>query len=262
VFNKKGQAMHITIEQHGTVQVLRWNRPEKRNAITASMYSHMAELLTAAGKDDGVRAVVLMGTEKAFSAGNDVEDFLRHPPLGANAPVLHFLAAISMFAKPLLAAVRGAAAGVGSTMLLHCDLVFASDNARFSFPFTQLGLCPEAGSSLLLPRMVGHQRAAELLLLGEPFDAREAYRIGMINRLVPSAEVESLALDLAQKLASLPASALVATKSLLKRNAGESVAMRIEAESAQFGRLLQQAAAQEAFKAFAEKRLPRFTNID
>jgi len=254
--------MHISIEQHGTVRVLRWDRPEKRNAITASMYTHMAELLTVAGNDDGVRAVVLMGTEKAFSAGNDVEDFLRHPPLGANAPVLHFLATISTFAKPLLAAVRGAAAGVGSTMLLHCDLVFASDDARFSFPFTQLGLCPEAGSSLLLPRLVGHQRAAELLLLGEPFNAQEAHRIGMVNRVVASVEVESMALNQAQKLALLPASAVVATKALLKGNAGDSVAMRIENESAQFGRLLQQAAAQEAFKAFAEKRAPRFQDID
>lgn len=254
--------MHITIEQHGAVQVLRWNRPEKRNAITASMYAQMAELLMAASQDNGVRAVVLTGTEKAFSAGNDVEDFLLHPPLGADAPVLRFLAALSTFAKPLLAAVRGAAAGVGGTMLLHCDLVFASDDARFSFPFTQLGLCPEAGSSLLLPRLVGHQRAAELLLLGEPFDAQEAHRMGMVNRVVASTEVESLALDHAQKLALLPASAVVATKALLKGHAGDSVAARIENEASQFGQLLQQPAAQEAFRAFAEKRAPRFLDID
>lgn len=254
--------MYITVEQHGAVQILRWNRPEKRNAITASMYAHMAELLTTAGADGDVRAVILMGTEKAFSAGNDVEDFLRHPPVDADAPVLRFLAALSTFAKPLLAGVRGAAAGVGSTMLLHCDLVFASDDARFSFPFTQLGLCPEAGSSLLLPRMVGHQRAAELLLLGEPFSAHEAHRIGMVNRVVESAAVEPLVLDYAQKLASLPASAIAVTKGLLKGNAGDSVTTRIEAEAAHFGRLLQQPAAQEAFNAFAEKRAPRFQGID
>lgn len=254
--------MHITLEQHGAVRVLRWNRPEKRNAITAAMYAHMAELLTAAAEDNGVRAVVLMGTEKAFSAGNDVEDFLRNPPLTTDAPVLQFLAVISTFAKPLLASVRGAAAGVGSTMLLHCDLVFASEDARFSFPFTQLGLCPEAGSSLLLPRLVGHQRAAELLLLGEPFSAQEASRMGMVNRIIPSAEVDCLAIDQAQQLALLPASAVIATKALLKGNPGDSVTTRIENEAAQFGRLLQQAAAQEAFKAFAEKRRPRFQDID
>jgi enoyl-CoA hydratase/carnithine racemase len=249
-------------ERDGHVSVLRWNRPSRRNAITSVMYSRMAELLTAAEADAGVRAVLITGTPEGFSAGNDLEDFAKFPPTGPDAPVLVFLRALSTFSKPLIAAVSGPAVGIGTTMLLHCDLVFAAENTRFAMPFTQLGLCPEAASSLLLPRLMGYQRAAELLLLGDPFSADDAYRMGLVNRVVDSGAVEAEAMRYARRLASLSGTALKVTKSLLKGDPADTVATRIAQEAERFETLLKGPAALEALLAFSQKRKPDFSSID
>ncbi|MCY0387333.1 enoyl-CoA hydratase [Robbsia sp. Bb-Pol-6] len=246
----------------GAVAVLRWNRPGKRNAITAAMYARMADLLAAADADPRVKAIVLGGTGPAFSAGNDIDDFIRHPPMGPDAPVTRFLHVLAALVTPLVAAVRGPAIGVGTTMLLHCDLVYAGSDARFGLPFAQLGLCPEAASSLLLPRLSGHQRAAEKLLLGDPFDAEEARAMGFVNRIVAPEAVEDEALRQAQRLVALPVAALRATKALLKADPMQTVAARIDAEIAQFAALLGGPAAQEALRAFVEKRRPDFAALD
>jgi enoyl-CoA hydratase/carnithine racemase len=163
---------HITKAQRGPVLHLGFNRPERKNSITAAMYQTLADSLNHAASDDGVRVVLIHGSEQMFSAGNDLEDFLKNPPHGDSSPVFQFLMAISAFPKPLVAAVAGVAVGVGVTMLMHCDLVYVADNAKLSVPFAQLGLCPEAASSYLLPMIAGYQKAAEKLLLGEPFGAQ------------------------------------------------------------------------------------------
>ncbi|WP_432422199.1 enoyl-CoA hydratase [Robbsia betulipollinis] len=255
-------APDVTLMHQGAVAVLRWNRPGKRNAITAAMYARMADLLAAADADPRVKAIVLGGTGPAFSAGNDIDDFIRHPPMGPDAPVTRFLHVLAALVTPLVAAVRGPAIGVGTTMLLHCDLVYAGSDARFGLPFAQLGLCPEAASSLLLPRLSGHQRAAEKLLLGDPFDAEEARAMGFVNRIVAPEAVEDEALRQAQRLVALPVAALRATKALLKADPMQTVAARIDAEIAQFAALLGGPAAQEALRAFVEKRRPDFAALD
>lgn len=252
----------VTIEHQGAVALLRWNRPGKRNAITATMYARMAELLMAVDADPGVKAIVLAGTGPTFSAGNDIEDFIRHPPTGSAAPVMRFLHALAALATPLVAAVRGPAIGVGTTMLLHCDLVYAASDARFGMPFTQLGLCPEAASSLLLPRLTGYQRAAEKLLLGDPFDAEEAQAMGLVNRIVAPEQVEAEALRQAHRLAAMSATVLRTTKALLKADPTQSVAARIDAEIAQFTCLLEGPAAQEALRAFMDKRRTDVAALD
>ena len=165
------------------VTTLTINRVEKKNSLTAAMYAALAQGIAQAAQDSSQRVLVIQGHETVFSAGNDVADFLNQPPTGNDAPVFHFLQGIATFPKPLLAAVCGPAVGVGTTMLLHCDLVYAGDNAAFSMPFVNLGLCPEAASSLLVPRLMGHQRASEALLLGEPFMAEAALEVGLVNRV-------------------------------------------------------------------------------
>ncbi len=175
------------------VLTITFNRVDKKNSITSAMYASMADALEAASGDDAIRAVVLQGHETIFSAGNDIADFQNKPPGNADSPVYRFLHGVSSFAKPLVAAVCGPAVGVGTTMLLHCDLVYAGDNAAFSLPFVNLGLCPEAASSLLLPQMLGYHRACEALLLGEPFMAEAALEVGLVNRIVPPTEANNLA---------------------------------------------------------------------
>ncbi|HLX00787.1 MAG TPA: enoyl-CoA hydratase, partial [Trinickia sp.] len=207
--------MDILIEHAEGVMTIAFNRPDKKNAITAAMYQTMADALTGAQDDPLVRAVLVRGSVGIFSAGNDLEDFMKQPPKGEDAPVFQFLRRISTMGKPVVASVAGAAIGIGTTLLLHCDLVYAADSAVFSLPFAQLGLCPEAASSLLLPRIAGYQLAAEKLMLGEAFDAKEAHRMGIVNRVLPAAEVEAFALAQAAKLAALPASSLRVTKSLM-----------------------------------------------
>ncbi|RPH66142.1 MAG: enoyl-CoA hydratase [Burkholderiales bacterium] len=252
-------ALNIDIQSSGGVCVLRLDRSDRKNAITAAMYAALADGLAQAASEPAVRVAVIRGHETAFTAGNDLGDFLNNPPSGEDAPVFRFLRAIAGFPKPLIAAVCGPAVGVGTTLLLHCDLVYAGENATLRLPFVDLGLCPEAASSLLLPAIAGHQRAAEKLLLGEPFGAAEAKELGIVNRVMPVAEVDDFAIAQARKLAAKPLSSLLATKSLMKDGLAAAVRERMVAEGALFGKMLREPAAREAFTAFMEKRAPDFS---
>jgi enoyl-CoA hydratase/carnithine racemase len=254
--------MDILVERADGVLTIAFNRPDKKNAITAAMYQTMADAMVEAQSDAAVRAILIRGSAGIFSAGNDLEDFMKTPPMGESAPVFQFLRAISSAEKPVVASVTGPAVGIGTTLLLHCDLVYAADSATFSLPFAQLGLCPEAASSLLLPRVAGYQVAAEKLLLGEAFDAREAQRMGFVNRLLPAAEVDAFALAQAAKLASLPAASLRVTKSLMKRASQHELQTQMSDEAVHFGKMLLAPEAREAFKAFFEKRKPDFRQFD
>lgn len=243
------------------VLTLTFNRVDKKNSITSAMYAALAEALTHASGDGAVRAVVFQGHETIFSSGNDIGDFLNHPPATLDAPVFQFLRALSTFPKPVLAAVCGPAVGIGTTMLFHCDLVYAGDNAAFSMPFVNLGLCPEAASSYLAPQRMGYGRAAQALLLGDPFMAESALEMGLISRIVPPSEVAALAHRQALKLASKPLSSVIETKRLMKKGHADAVADHIQEEATSFGRMLREPAAQEAFKAFMEKRKPNFADL-
>lgn len=254
----------ILVHLEASVLTLTFNRLDKKNAITQAMYAALADALTEAASDDAVRAVVIQGHEQIFTAGNDLQDFLSAPPAaGARSdevPVYRFLHTIQAFPKPIVAAVCGAAVGIGTTLLLHCDLVYAGDNAAFSLPFVNLGLCPEAGSSYLLPQLLGYQRAAEKLLLGEPFYAEEAAEIGIVNRVLPPHEVKVYAQAQAAKLASKPSASLKATKALMKK-ALQEAATRMDEEGEIFGRMLREPAAREAMTAFMQKRKPDFSKF-
>jgi enoyl-CoA hydratase/carnithine racemase len=204
--------------------------------------------------------VLFQGHESIFSAGNDIGDFLNQPPSTQASPVFRFLRGIATFEKPLLAAVAGPAVGIGTTLLFHCDLVYAGDNAAFSMPFVNLGLCPEAASSLLAPRMFGYHRAAEALLMGEPFMAEAALEVGLVNRIVPPTEANGLAQTQARKLAAKPLTSLIATKRLMKGDT-QAVLQKMDEEGQSFGRMLREPAAKEAFGAFMEKRKPDFSKL-
>ena len=243
------------------VLTLTINRLGRKNSLNVAMYAALADALDAAKDDNAVRAVVIQGHETIFSAGNDIGDFLNAPPSTPDAPVMRFLYGISSFPKPIVAAVCGPAVGIGTTMLLHCDLVYAGDNAAFSMPFVTLGVCPEAASSVLVPQMMGHQRAAEALLLGEPFTAETALEAGLINRIVPPSEANALARQQALKLAAKPLSSLIETKRLMKKGNASVVAERIKEEMIGFGRMLKEPAAREAMTAFMEKRKPDFSGL-
>jgi enoyl-CoA hydratase/carnithine racemase len=241
------------------VTTLTINRVDKKNSFTTAMYGAMADALALAKDDDAVRAVVIQGDVTVFSAGNDIGDFLKNPPATQDSPVFRFLRGIATFPKPVIAAVCGPAVGIGTTMLFHCDLVYAGDNAAFSMPFVNLGLCPEAGSSLLVPQMMGYHRAAEALLLGEPFMAEAAMEVGLVNRIVPPTEANGMAQAQARKLAAKPLSSLVETKRLMKQGQLPLVLAQITEEAKSFGRMLGEPAAKEAFTAFMEKRKPDFS---
>ena len=243
------------------VMTITFNRLDKKNSITAAMYAAMADAVAQAGADPAVRVVVFQGHESIFSAGNDIGDFLNQPPTTQESPVFRFLRGIATFEKPLLAAVAGPAVGIGTTMLFHCDLVYAGDNAAFSMPFVNLGLCPEAASSLLAPRMFGYHRAAEALLMGEPFFAEAAQEVGLVNRVVPPTEVNGYAQAQARKLAAKPLTSLIATKRLMKSGYQQEVLQKMDEEGQSFGRMLREPAAKEAFGAFMEKRKPDFSKV-
>ena len=249
----------ILFHTENGVATITFDRVEKKNSFTAAMYAAMAQFLKEAAQDDAVRVVVFQGHPTVFSAGNDIADFVHNPPSTPEAPVFQFLQQISGFPKPVVAAVAGPAVGIGTTLLFHCDLVYAGDNAAFAMPFVNLGLCPEAGSSLLAPRLMGHARAAEALLLGEPFQAEAALEMGLVNRIVPPTEVNALAQRQAAKLASKPMSSLLETKRLLKQTLANDIQVRMAEEATSFGRMLQEPAAKEAFTAFMEKRVPDFS---
>jgi len=243
------------------VMTITFNRLDKKNSITSSMYAAMADAVAQAGADPSVRVVVFQGHESIFSAGNDIGDFLNQPPTTQESPVFRFLRGIATFEKPLIAAVAGPAVGIGTTMLFHCDLVYASDNAAFSMPFVNLGLCPEAASSLLAPRMFGYHRAAEALLMGEPFFAEAAQEVGLVNRVVPPTEVNGYAQAQARKLAAKPLTSLIATKRLMKGGDQQAVLQKMDEEGRDFGRMLREPAAKEAFGALMEKRKPDFSKV-
>jgi enoyl-CoA hydratase/carnithine racemase len=225
------------------------------------MYQTLADALAAAKDDAAIHVVVFQGHETIFSAGNDIADFLNKPPSTQDGPVFKFLHGISSFPKPIIAAVNGPAVGIGTTLLLHCDLVYAGDNAAFSMPFVNLGLCPEAASSLLVPQLMGYHRAAEALLLGEPFMAEAALEVGLVNRVVPPLETNTYAQSVARRLAAKPLSSLVETKRLMKKNQAPLVTQVINEEAVSFGRMLREPAAREAFGAFMEKRKPDFSKV-
>jgi enoyl-CoA hydratase/carnithine racemase len=242
------------------VMTITFNRLDKKNSITVAMYAAMADAVARAGSDPSVRVVLFQGHESIFSAGNDIGDFLNQPPSTQDSPVFRFLRGIATFEKPLLAAVAGPAVGIGTTLLFHCDLVYAGDNAAFSMPFVNLGLCPEAASSLLAPRMFGYHRAAEALLMGEPFFAEAAQEVGLVNRVVPPTEVNGYAQAQARKLAAKPLTSLIATKRLMKGDT-QAVLQKMDEEGQSFGRMLREPAAKEAFGAFMEKRKPDFSKL-
>jgi enoyl-CoA hydratase/carnithine racemase len=238
------------------VMEIEFNRPQKKNAFTAGMYTAMSAALAEAESDPTVRVVLFHGKPDVFTAGNDIEDFMERPPSGEDAPAFHFLRTASRAAKPLVAAVNGAAVGIGTTLLLHCDLVYAGDNARFRLPFTSLGVVPEFASSYLLPLIAGYQRAAELLLLGETFGPEKAFAAGFVTRVVPAAETLDIARKAAAQLVALPEKPLRLTKSLMKSAHAKAIESQLRAEGEHFRALLAEPAAREALAAFMQKRKP------
>ncbi len=251
--------LDISIKER--VQTIRFMRPEKKNALLQSMYSGLCSALRDGDESDEVAAHIITGSGGSFTAGNDIGDFLAGVEAGQDRavhPVREFIRYLPQVQKPLIAAVDGLAVGVGATMLFHCDLVYASATARIMTPFLDLGLVPEAGSSVLAPMRMGHARAFELLVLGEPFDANRAREAGIVNHVVAADELEAVALRAALRLAAKPPAALAASRRLLR---GEPAAVleRIEAESGQFVERLRSPEAKEAFQAFLEKRPPRFS---
>ena len=244
----------IAISRAGGVLEIAFDRPEKKNAITAAMYAALAQAVRDADADDEMRVVLFHGSGGSFCAGNDLEDFAARPPAGEDAPVFQFLRVASRAVKPFVAAVTGSAVGIGTTLLLHCELVYAAEDARFALPFTRLGLVPEFASSYLLPLAAGYQRAAELLLLGEPFDARTAHEAGFVTRVVPAAGVLEAAREAARKLAALPPKSVQRTKMLMKKPHAAAVQSQMAMEAELFRPMLSEPAARAALEAFLAKR--------
>lgn len=247
-----------TLQQH--VFSIRIDRPEKKNALTRAMYVALMDAIQRAEQDADVRVIVLTGGEDCFTAGNDIADFAAAKP--GEAPVaLEYLRALAAAKKPVIAAVAGVAIGIGTTMLLHCDLVYAMENARFQLPFVNLGLCPEAGSSVILPLMLGSHRAAELLLFGQPFGAEAARHLGLVNHTLKPHEFMSTVTERAQQLAEKPPDSLRTTKVLLKSAMQEAITRAMDRETEQFARLLQGPEAKEAMAAFLQRRKPDFSRF-
>jgi enoyl-CoA hydratase/carnithine racemase len=242
----------------GPLLEIRLNRPDKKNAITAAMYAALAAALDGAAEDGSIRAVTIMGSGGTFTSGNDLNDFRNNPPLDLDQPVFHFLKAISTFPKIIVAGVAGPAVGVGTTMLLHCDLVVAAPSAVFSLPFVDLGLVPEAASSLLLPALVGPHRAAKHLLVGDPFSAETALSYGLVSEIAAEGDLEERVRKMAMKIAAKPPEAVRLTKKLIRQDPG-LVAARIAEEGELFAARLRSPEAAEAFAAFFERRPADFS---
>ena len=236
-------------------------RPEKKNALTMAMYTAMAEALTAANADAAVRAVLITGQPGCFTSGNDLEDFMQRPPQGEESPVARFMQALLACEKPVVAAVTGAAVGIGTTLLLHCDLVYVSDEARLAMPFVSLGLVPEFASSLISPALMGHARATEKLMLGEPFSGSDAVDCGIANAVLPAAEVVNHARRMAERFNALPPSAVRETKRLMRAPLREPVQQVMAGEGELFRQRLRSPEAMEAFQAFFQKRKPDFSKF-
>jgi enoyl-CoA hydratase/carnithine racemase len=252
---------NVVVEVKDRIARIELSRVEKRNALTADMYLALADEFERAEADPGVRAVLLHGRPDCFCSGNDLKDFLERDPRAPEPPSIRFLHGIAGARKPIVAAVGGPAVGIGTTMLLHFDLVYAAPGTRFQLPFVSLGLVPEAASSLLLPMSAGYRRAAELMLLGQPFDAEKALAAGIVTAVVPEAELLEHARSAAAQLAALPPSSVRLTKELMKRAPAQAVAERMAEEHRLFGERLASPEAREAFTAFLEKRKPDFSRF-
>ncbi|WP_309677500.1 enoyl-CoA hydratase-related protein [Pseudomonas sp.] len=244
----------IQFERERGLLTLRLNRPDKKNALTRAMYSHLAEALKQADSDPEINAVLITGSTECFTAGNDIADFIQQPPSNLDSPVFQFMLTLLECRKPVIAAVAGAAVGIGTTMLLHCDLVYVSRDARLRMPFVNLGLCPEFGSSLLLPRLLGQAKAAELLLLGEGFSGEQAAQWGIATEALGSGE-EALAKarEMALRFESLPSEAVRISKQLMKAPDREQLRKAIEEESAQFTQRLRSPEAIAALTGFIKR---------
>ena len=249
----------IITERSGNILRIQLNRPSRKNAMTVAMYNTMADLLNDTAEDDQIRVVLWHGAGDSFSAGNDIQDFLKNPPGAGESPQARLIEALINFDKPIVVAVQGAAIGGGTTMLTHCDFVFAGEGAKFQMPFVNLALVPEAASSWLIPARIGYARAFQLFAFGEPVDGKTAAAMGLVTAALPAAEVRPKALAAAKALASKPAGALQATKKLMRDAAAIQAVMAREGEV--FGQRLRSPEAAEAFRAFAERRAPDFSKI-
>jgi enoyl-CoA hydratase/carnithine racemase len=249
----------IITELSGNVLRIQFNRPSKKNAMTVVMYAALAEELDRADQNDGVRVVLVHGAGDSFTAGNNLADFMNHPPGPGDSPQARFLHALIRFGKPLIAAVHGVAVGGGTTMLLHFDFVYAAESTRFQVPFINLALVPELASSYTLPRQIGYLQAAELIFLGEPFGAARADQLGLVTAVVSDQNVWAKASEIAMNLARKPAEALRACKKLLKAPERESIDQAVSREVGEFAARVRSAEAREAFVAFLEKRKPDFS---
>ena len=249
----------INTERSGSILLLQFNRPSKKNALTASMYTDLANLLNQAANDDQIRVVLLHGAGDSFSAGNDLQDFLKNPPGTGENPQAQLIHALINFDKPLVAAVHGAAIGSGTTMLTYFDFVYAGESTKFQMPFINLALVPEFGTSYSLPRRIGYLRATELIMLGQSFDAVRALELGFVTAVVPDRNLLDTATETAQKLATKPAGAMRACKKLLKQPLLEQIGRAVDAEMEEFLARLHSVDTKEAITAFFEKRRPDFT---
>ena len=250
----------IVTEHAGSILRVQFNRPTKRNAMTSAMYVALAGIFNEAAQDENTRVVLWHGAGDSFCAGNDIEDFLKNPPGPGESPQARLMEALVNFDKPIVVAVHGAAIGGGTTMLTHCDFVYAGESAKFKLPFIDLALVPEFGSSYAIPARIGHLRAAELFLLGEPFGAVRAAELGLVTRVVPDKKLFATAMEIAKKLAAKPGGALRASKRLLKQGFIDQVKAAVKLEGGEFSERLRSSEAKEAFSAFLEKRPPNFTH--
>jgi enoyl-CoA hydratase/carnithine racemase len=248
----------ILTERSGNILQIKLNRPARKNAMTLAMYNTMADLLNDAAKDNEIRVVLWHGAGDSFSAGNDIEDFLKNPPGPGKSPQARLIEALINFDKPIVAAVQGAAIGGGTTMLTHCDFVFAGESAKFRLPFVDLAVVPEFGTSYSIPARIGYLRAAELILLGLPFDAHRAAELGLVTRVVSDQELLATATDIARKLAEKAPRALQGCKRLMKSSTRDQLDRAVELENEEFSIRVRSAEAREAFNAFLEKRKPKF----
>ena len=241
----------ILLQREGGLLTLQLNRPDKKNALTRAMYTQLAEALEQADADSGIRAVLIQGSNECFTAGNDIADFLEQPPSDLDSPPFHFMKSLLNCRKPVIAAVAGAAVGIGTTLLLHCDLVYISRDARLRMPFVNLGLCPEFGSSLILPRLLGHAKAAELLLLGEGFTGEQAAAWGIATEAMGSGEAALVkAREVAQRFETLAPGAVQVSKQLMKSVDREQLRQVIEVEGALFVQRLKSPEAIAALSGF------------
>jgi len=251
----------IITERSGNILRIELNRPARKNAMTSAMYITLADLFNDAVQDNQIRVVIWHGAGDSFSAGNDIQDFEKNPPGSGESPQARLMQALISFDKPIVAAVQGAVIGGGTTMLTHCDFVFAGESAKFQMPFVNLALVPEFGSSCTVPARIGYLRAAELILLGLPFDARRAEELGLVTRVVPDQKLLATATETAQKLADKPTAALKACKRLMKQSTREQLERAVKLELEEFSVRVRSAEAKEAFTAFLEKRPPNFSRM-